>query len=57
MKTPSQAIDLHLQGAAWVARYDWNGSPCTITLDGNGSVFEDVCPNEQSMRMSLTNNG
>lgn len=57
MKTPSQAIDLHLQGTAWVARYDWNGSPCTITLDGNGSVLEDVCPNEQSMRMSLTKNG
>jgi hypothetical protein len=25
--------------------------------DGNGSVLEDVCPNEQSMRMSLTKNG
>ena len=32
MKTPSQAIDLHLQGTAWVARYDWNGSPCTTTF-------------------------
>jgi hypothetical protein len=31
--------------------------PCTITLAGNGSILDDVCPNEQSMRMSLTKNG
>ncbi|WP_123026265.1 hypothetical protein [Mycolicibacterium stellerae] len=54
MTTPSQEIDLHLQGGAWVAGYDWNGSPCTITLDGNGTVLDDVCPNEQPLRMSLT---
>jgi hypothetical protein len=57
MKTPSQEIDLHLQGAAWVAGYDWHGSPCTITLDGNTSILDDVCPNEQPLRMSLTKAG
>jgi hypothetical protein len=40
-----------------VARYGSNGSPCTITLAGDGSVLDDVCSNERFMRMSLTKNG
>jgi hypothetical protein len=53
----SQEIDLLLQGGAWVAAYDWKGPPCTITMDGNGGVLDDVYPNEQPLRMLLCMNG
>ncbi|MCV7170129.1 hypothetical protein H7I41_09395 [Mycobacterium manitobense] len=57
LTTPSQNVELHLQGGAWVAGYTWNGAPCTITVNGTGSILDDVCPNEQPMRMALTKNG
>lgn len=57
LTTPSQNIDMHLQGATWVATYDWGGTPCTITVDAGATVLDDVCPNEQPMRMSLTRTG
>jgi hypothetical protein len=53
----SQEIDLHLRGGAWMAGYDWNGSPCTITMVGNGGALDDVRPNEQPFRMLLCKNG
>jgi hypothetical protein len=57
LQMPQHSVELRLQGDAWVGGYDWNGSPCTITVDGNAQVLDDVCPNEQPMRMALTKNG
>ncbi|MDZ4234770.1 MAG: hypothetical protein U1C73_13670 [Dietzia sp.] len=57
MTTPSQNIDLRLQGGNWVAGYHWNGSPCTITVNPIARILDDVCPNQQPMRMALTRNG
>jgi hypothetical protein len=54
LTTPQKTFDLHLQGDTWVANYDWNGSPCTVSVDLPGTVLDDRCPNEQPMRMSLT---
>lgn len=57
LQMPRQNVELRLQGGTWVGGYDWNGSPCAITVDGNAQVLDDVCPNEQPMRMALTKNG
>jgi hypothetical protein len=57
MRTPSHDLDLHPQGDVWVANYDWNGSPCTTTVNGNTLILDDVCPNQQPMRLSLAKNG
>jgi hypothetical protein len=56
LTAPQKNFDLHLQGDAWVATYDWNGSPCTVTVDLPGTVLDDRCPNEPPMRMALTKN-
>ncbi|WNG94984.1 hypothetical protein [Mycobacterium sp. ITM-2016-00318] len=57
LQMPRQNVELRLQGGTWVGGYDWNGSRCTITVDRNAQVLDNVCPNDQPMRMTLTKNG